>query len=97
MSSLVSLFLCMTLIYFSYSAISYKVVLVYMGDLFMCSSLVHHLEAHVLDEQGLSIQLTSDLYMFSVFFHKLEPRVLHEHDPLILLNRHRKAQVRLCT
>jgi hypothetical protein len=45
----------MTSIYFSYSAISYKVVLVHMGDLFMCSSLVNHLEAHVLDEQGLSI------------------------------------------
>jgi hypothetical protein len=55
MSSLVSLFYCMTLIYFSYSAISYKVVLVYMGDSFMCSSLVHHLEAHVPDEQGLLI------------------------------------------
>jgi hypothetical protein len=56
MSSLVSLFYCTSLIYFNYLAISsYKVVLVYMGDLFMCSSLVHHLEAHVLDEQGLSI------------------------------------------
>jgi hypothetical protein len=92
MSSLVSLFYCMTLIYFSYSAISYKVVLVYMGDLFMCYSLVHHLEAHVLDEQGLSIQLTSDLHMFSVFVHKLEARVLHKHDPLILLNKHRKQK-----
>ena len=68
MSSLVSLFYCMTLIYFSYSAISYKVVLVHMGDLLMSS----------------------------VFVHKLEARVLHEHDPLILLNRHRKAQIRLC-
>jgi hypothetical protein len=66
-----------------------------MGDLFMCSSLVHHLEAHVLDEQGLSIQLTSDLLMFLVFVHKLEARVLLEHDPLILSNRHRKAQIRL--
>jgi hypothetical protein len=55
MSLLVSLFYCMNLIYFSYSAISYKVVLVYMGDLIMCSSLFYHLEAHVLDEQGLSI------------------------------------------
>jgi hypothetical protein len=68
-----------------------------MGDLFMCLSLVHHLEAPVLDEQGLSILLTSDLYMFSMFVHKLEARVHHEHDPLILLNRHRKAQIRLCT
>jgi hypothetical protein len=67
-----------------------------MGDLFMCSSLVHHLEAPVLDEQGLLIQLMSDLYMYSVFVHKLEIRVHHEHDPLILLNRHRKAQIRLC-
>jgi hypothetical protein len=55
MSPLVSLFYCMTLIYFSYSAISYKVVLLHMGDLFMCYSLVHHLEAPVLDEQGVSI------------------------------------------
>jgi hypothetical protein len=87
----------MTLIYFNYSTISYKVVLVYMGDLFVCSSLVHHLEAHVLDEQGLSIQLTTDLFMFSVFVHKLEAHVFCEHDPLILLNRHRKVQIRLCT
>jgi hypothetical protein len=50
MSPLVSLFYCMTLIYFSYSAISYKVVLVHMGDLFMCSSLIHQLEAPVFDE-----------------------------------------------
>jgi hypothetical protein len=86
----------MTLIYFSYSAISYKVVLVCMGYFFMCSPLVNHLEAPVLDEQGLLIQLTSDLYMFSVFVHKLEARVHNEHDPLILLNRHRKAQILLC-
>jgi hypothetical protein len=50
MSPLVSLLYFMTLIYFSYSAISYKVVLVYMGNLFMCFSLVHHFEAPVLDE-----------------------------------------------
>jgi hypothetical protein len=68
-----------------------------MGNLFMCSSLVHHLEALVRDEQDLSIQLTSDLLMFSVFVLKLEACVLLEHDPLILLNRHRKAQIRLCT
>jgi hypothetical protein len=97
MSSLVSLFYCMILIYFSYSVISYKVVFVYMGDLFMCSSLVHHSEALVLDEQDLLIELTSDLYMFSVFVHKLEACVLRKHDPLILLNRHKKAQIRLCT
>jgi hypothetical protein len=87
----------MTLIYFSYSAISYKVLLVYMRDLIMCSLLIHHLEAPVLDEQSLLIQLTSDLYMFSVFVYKLEARVHHGHDPLILLNRHRKAQIYLCT
>jgi hypothetical protein len=97
MSLLVSLFYCMTMIYFSYSVISYKVVHVDMGDLFMYSSLIHHLEAPILDEQGLSIQLTSELYMFSVFVHKLEACVHHKHDPLILLIRHRKAQIRLCT
>jgi hypothetical protein len=38
-----------------------------MGDLFMCSSLVHHLEADVLDEQALSIQLKVDLtHVFGV-------------------------------
>ena len=93
MSSLVSYFICMTLIYFSFSAISYKVVLAYMGDSFMCSSFIHHLEAPVLDEQGLSIQLTSDLLMFLVFVHKLEARVLHEHDPLILLIRHKRVHI----
>jgi hypothetical protein len=35
--------------------------------------------------------------MFSVFVHKLEARVLRKHDPLIFLNRHRKAQIHLCT
>jgi hypothetical protein len=85
----------MTLIYFSYSAISYRVVLAYMGDLFMCSLFVHHLEALVLDEQGLSIHLTDDLLMSSLFVHKLEARVLHEHDPLILLNRHSRTRIRL--
>jgi hypothetical protein len=77
MSSLVSLFYCMTLIYFSYSTISYKVVLAYMGDLFMCSSFIHHLEALTLDEQGLLIPLTNDLLMSSVFVHKLEAHVFH--------------------
>ena len=52
MSSLVSLFVCMTLIYFSYSAISYKVVLSYMGDMFLCSSFIHDLEACVLREHN---------------------------------------------
>jgi len=52
MSSLVSLFLCMTLIYFSYSDISYKVVLSYMSDMFLCSSFVHDLEACVLREHN---------------------------------------------
>jgi hypothetical protein len=95
MSSLVSLFYCMTLIYFSYSAISYKVVLAYMGDSFMCSSFVHHLEALVLDEQGLSIHLTDDLPMYSLLVHKLEVRILYAHDPLILLNRHSRTRIHL--
>ena len=92
MSSLVSLFLCMTLIYFSYSAISYKVVLAYIGDSFMYSSSVHHLEARVLHEHDLSILLTDDLFMFSSFVHKLEAHVLREHDPLILWNRCRSTR-----
>ena len=50
--SLVSLFLCMTLIYFSYSTIPYKVLGSYMNDMFMCSSPVLDLEAHVLDEHN---------------------------------------------
>ena len=62
-----------------------------MSDLFMCSSPVHHLEAPVLDEKGLSIHLMGDFQMFPVFVRKLEARVLREHDPLIQLNRHRKA------
>jgi hypothetical protein len=93
MCYLVSLFYCMTLIYFSYSAISYKVVLVCMSDLFMCSSLIHHLEAPVLDEQGLSIQLTNDLLVFSLFVHKLEDCLLYLHDLLILFNRHSRTQI----
>jgi hypothetical protein len=48
----------------------------------MCYSPVHHLEAPVLDEQGLPIHLTGDFHMFRVFVHKLEARVLREHDPL---------------
>jgi hypothetical protein len=94
MSSLVSVFYCMTLIYFSYSTISYKVVLACICDLFMCSSFVHHLEAPVVDEQGLSIQLTNDLLMFSLFVHKLEAHVLCEHDHLILLNI--RSRTRIC-
>jgi hypothetical protein len=78
----------MTLIYFNYSVISYKAVLAYMGDLFMCSPYVHHLEALVPNEQGLSIHFTNDLLMSSMFVRKLDACVLHEHDPLILLNRH---------
>jgi hypothetical protein len=37
MSALVYLFFYMTLIYFGYSAISYKVVLVCIGDMLLCS------------------------------------------------------------
>jgi hypothetical protein len=55
MSALVSLFLCMTVIYFSYSTISYKVVLACIGDMFLCSSSVHHLDACVLREHDPSI------------------------------------------
>jgi hypothetical protein len=50
-----------------------------------------HMVLTVLDEQGLLIHLTNDLLMSSVFLHKLEARVLHEHDPLILLNRHSRT------
>jgi hypothetical protein len=42
----------MTLIYFSYLAISYKVVPSYMDDIFLCSSFVHDLEACVLHEHN---------------------------------------------
>jgi hypothetical protein len=66
-----------------------------MGDLFMCSSFVHHLEAPVLDEQGLLIQLMDDLLMFPLFVHKLEVRVLREQDPLILWNRRSRTRIRL--
>jgi hypothetical protein len=55
MNPLVFSFLCMTLIYFSYTFISYKVVLACIGDMFLCSSPVLDLEARVLDEQDLSI------------------------------------------
>jgi hypothetical protein len=67
-----------------------------MSDLFMCSSFLHHLEAPVLDEQDLSIHLTNDLLMSSVFVHNLEVRVFHEHNPLILLNRHSRIRIHLC-
>jgi hypothetical protein len=51
----------MTFIYFIHITISYMVVLVCVLDLFMCSSHVHHLEARVLDEHYLSIQLKEHL------------------------------------
>jgi hypothetical protein len=54
---LVFSFHCMTLFYFSYSAISYKVVHSCIGDMFLCYSHVHHLEARVLDEHDLLILL----------------------------------------
>ena len=92
MSVLVFIFLCMTLIYFSYSAISYKVVFACMGDMFLSSSSVHHLEARVHHEHDPSIQLTDDFLMQFVFVHKLEARVLHEHDPLILWYRRRSSR-----
>jgi hypothetical protein len=96
MSTLESLFLCITLINLSYSSISYKVVLACLNDMFMCSSSIHHLEARVCDEHALLIQLIGDLNMFFVFVHKLEAHVLHEHDLLILSYRHRKSRICLC-
>ena len=95
MSVLVFIFICMTLIYFSYSAISYKVVLACMNDMFLSSSFVHHLEARVHHEHTYLIQLMSDLFMHSMFVHKLEARVLREHDPLILWYRRRSSRIRL--
>jgi hypothetical protein len=83
------------LIYFTYLSISYKVVLACSNDMFVCSLSVHHLEACVLDEHNLSIQLIGDLNMFSMFVHKLEARVLHKHDPLILWYR-RRNPVSIC-
>ena len=93
MSSLLSLFHCMTLIYFSYSAISYKVMVDHMLDMFLSSSLVHHLEACVLHEHYLLTHLKDDKLIPYVFVHKLEARVLHEHDPLILLIRHKRVHI----
>jgi hypothetical protein len=55
MSVLIFIFLCVTLIYFSYSTISYKVMLVCMYDMFLNSSCVHHLEARVRHEHDPSI------------------------------------------
>ena len=66
-----------------------------MSDMFLSSSFVHHLEAHVHHEHYLSIHLTSDLLLPSVFVHKLEARVLLERYPFIQLNRHRKGRIRL--
>jgi hypothetical protein len=57
MNPLVSLFLCMTSIYIIYSAISYKVVLSFMGDMFLCSSSAHDLEACALREHDPLILL----------------------------------------
>ena len=84
----------MTLINFSYSAISYKVMVDHMIDMFLSSSLVHHLEACVLREHYLLRHLKDDKLRPYVFVHKLEARVLHEHDPLILLTRHKRVRIR---
>ena len=83
----------MTLIYFSYSAISYKVMVDHMFDMFLSSSSVHHLEACVLREHHLLIHLKGDKLLPYVFVHKLEAHVIHEHDPLILLIRHRRVHI----
>ena len=85
----------MTLIYFSYSAILYKVMVDHMLDIFFSSSFVHHLEAPILHEHYLLIQLKDDFLIPYVFVHKLEARVLHEHDPLNLLIRHKRVHIRL--
>jgi hypothetical protein len=55
-------------------------VLAYLSDMFMYSSFVHHLEACVLNEHNLLIQLIDNLSMCFVFVHKLEAHVLREHD-----------------
>jgi hypothetical protein len=83
----------MTLIYFSYSAISYKVMVDHILDMFLSSSSVHHLEASVLREHYLLIHLMDDKLLPYVFVHKLEARVLHEHDPLILLIKHKRVHI----
>ena len=83
----------MTLIYFSYSAISYKVMVDHILDVFLSSSFVHHLEPCFLREHYLLIQLKDDLLIPYVFVHKLEARVLYEHDPLILLIRHKRVHI----
>ena len=95
MSVLIFIFLCMTLIYFSYSAISYNVVLACISDMFLSSSSVHHLEAHVHHEHDHLIQLTDDFLMHLAFVHKLEAHVLREHDPLILWYRRRSFHIHL--
>ena len=84
----------MTLIYFSYSAISYKVMVDHMLDMFLSLSSLHHLEACVLHEHYLLIHLKGDKLIIYVFVHKLKARVLHEHDPLILLTRHKRVCIR---
>ena len=66
-----------------------------MSDMFLCSSSIHHLEAHVHHEHDPSIQLVGDLLMHLAFVHKLEARVLREHDPLILWYRCRSSRIHL--
>ena len=62
-------------------------------DMFLSSSSIHHLEAHVLCEHYLLIHLKDDKLLPYVFVHKLEARVLHEHNPLILLTRHKRVRI----
>jgi hypothetical protein len=95
MSSIVPLFLCMTLIYFTYLSISYKVVLACLNDMFMCSSSVHHV-FRVLDEYNLLTHLIGHLSTCSVFVYNLEAHVLYEHVPLILWYKRWKSRIRLC-
>jgi hypothetical protein len=61
--------------------------------MFLSSSPIHHLEAHVLHEHYLLIHLKGDKLLPYVFVHKLEAHVLHKHNPLILLIRHKRVHI----
>jgi hypothetical protein len=90
---LVLLFYCMTLLYFSYSTISYKVVFACIGDMFLSLSSIHHLEARVHREHDPLIQLIDDHTMCSSFVHKLEAHILRVHDPSIVWYGNRKFHI----
>jgi hypothetical protein len=69
---IVLLFHYMTLLYFNYLAISYKVVLVCVGDMLLSSSSVRHLEARVRHEHNPLIHLIDHYTMCSLFVHKVK-------------------------